>query len=498
MFEEEDDAAFHSLVKQMLADVFDRMHMCEDEIETTKLKNPLPFNHKGCDELFANFVREALGALLTRREEFTIQVKNLSQWERVWCHKDGFNCAWNSYTKTLTLCFTWVDALGDIWSLRLVSNSRAKGGNHLNKTYKLPEILTRMRRLMGKLNGEFEKLMLLQQNVGGHRYPNGLTYKTWENIILEDCSPWLEVDIGNGIMQKQMGFTAGCVRKLFLAGPCTIVYLLNNRLGVEEKAVELAIHAYNPGYSHFYNIGKTKFARLVAADSPSHAMYQIALEKFDGVPFGDNQSGRISLSGVNYPAVFLDADGKPNSVMKVMVAGVMKVLRWIDANKDIDDQFHHAGIQKVVQELIDEWKDMAKKQKESGPDATKYLEGLNRLDFAEFRMMVALQICCLMKVVVKGHANLNNLVYPISNLGAAKQMSHLDSSERSEMLRTIIREMEVTHYGTNAGEGSLCENAENRVGTIFDYAFYGSMMFCITEDGKNMLKFFGSDSWVEF
>jgi hypothetical protein len=243
MFEEEDDAAFHSLVKQMLADVFDRMHMCEDEIETTKLKNPLPFNHKGCDELFANFVREALGALLTRREEFTIQVKNLSQWERVWCHKDGFNCAWNSYTKTLTLCFTWVDALGDIWSLRLVSNSRAKGGNHLNKTYKLPEILTRMRRLMGKLNGEFEKLMLLQQNVGGHRYPNGLTYKTWENIILEDCSPWLEVDIGNGIMQKQMGFTAGCVRKLFLAGPCTIVYLLNNRLGVEEKAVELAIHA---------------------------------------------------------------------------------------------------------------------------------------------------------------------------------------------------------------------------------------------------------------
>jgi hypothetical protein len=65
MFEEEDDAAFRSLVKQMLADAFDRMQMCEDEIETTKLKNPLPFNHKGCDELFAKYVREALGAMLT-------------------------------------------------------------------------------------------------------------------------------------------------------------------------------------------------------------------------------------------------------------------------------------------------------------------------------------------------------------------------------------------------------------------------------------------------
>jgi hypothetical protein len=80
----------------------------------------------------------------------------------------------------------------------------------------------------------------------------------------------------------------------------------------------------------------------------------------------------------------LDADGKPNGVTKVMVAGVMKVLRWINANKDNDDQFHHACIQKVVQELIDEWKDMAKNQKENGLDATKYLEGLNRLDFAEF------------------------------------------------------------------------------------------------------------------
>jgi hypothetical protein len=65
MFEEEDDAAFRTLVKQMLADAFDRMQMCEDEIETLELKNLLPFNQKGHNELFAKYVREALGALLT-------------------------------------------------------------------------------------------------------------------------------------------------------------------------------------------------------------------------------------------------------------------------------------------------------------------------------------------------------------------------------------------------------------------------------------------------
>jgi hypothetical protein len=66
MFEEEDDATFCTLVKQMLADAFDRMQMCEDEIETLELKNLLPFNHKGCNKLFTKYVREALGALLTR------------------------------------------------------------------------------------------------------------------------------------------------------------------------------------------------------------------------------------------------------------------------------------------------------------------------------------------------------------------------------------------------------------------------------------------------
>ena len=65
MFEEEDDANFRNLVKQMLVDAFNRMQMCEDEIETLKLKNLLPFNHKGHNKLFAKYVQEALGAMLT-------------------------------------------------------------------------------------------------------------------------------------------------------------------------------------------------------------------------------------------------------------------------------------------------------------------------------------------------------------------------------------------------------------------------------------------------
>jgi hypothetical protein len=53
--------------------------------------------------------------------------------------------------------------------------------------------------------------------------------------------------------------------------------------------------------------------------------------------------------------------------------------------------------------------------------------------------MIALQVCCLGEVIVKGHKNLNNLFYPVASLGAAAQLSHLkDKSERLEMLHTVI------------------------------------------------------------
>jgi hypothetical protein len=95
---------------------------------------------------------------------------------------------------------------------------------------------------------------------------------------------------------------------------------------------------------------------------------------------------------------------------------------------------------------------------ENGSNEMKYLEGLAKLDFGEFRMMLAIQICCLTKVVVTGHANLNNLVYPVSGLGARSQLDHLESSsDRQEVVNTIVYEMDMEEYGTNAAEGLLCE-----------------------------------------
>ena len=488
-------------IKTMVGSLFDCMQECEDYIETVKLNNSLPFYHKGRDKHFAEKVRLLLNCRLTRREDFTIQLKNITQGERTCKHKDQWNCTWNGYTKTLTLSFTWVDAKDELWSLKLVANGRFKAGNFLDKVYRLPSMLTRMKLSMEKLNHEYKEVMLLQQQCGGHRYPNSLTYKMFPNLVLEECSPWIEQDIGNGVKQKLMRFTASPVRDIHLSAPTTIVYQYHKQRQDFRKAVELAFHiAYLPGFCRLYHLGSNNLDDLVSASSPSLKMFQLAGEKFQGVPFGDFQSGRWSPSAIRYKDVFLKDDGKTtNGAMEKVVDGIVGVLEWIEANKGEPDKFHHAGIEARVQQCVDDWKKIAADEKENGSDETKHLEGLAKLDFGEFRIMLAVQICCLAKIVVTGHANLNNLVYPVAGLGARNQLSHLkDSNDRWLVVNTIVHEMEMEEYGTNAAEGLLCETSLNRVEGVWDYVFYGMMLFRICKEGKNWLKVFGSSEWEEF
>ncbi len=200
------------------------MQECKDYIKTVKLKNLLSFYHKGRDKQFTEKVWVLLNCHLTHQEDFTIQLKNIMQGEGTFKHKDKWNCMRNGYTKTLTLSFMWVDAQDELWSCKLVTNGCFKAGNFLDKVYQLMLLLTRMKSSMEKLDHDFKEVMHLQREAGGYWYPNGLTHKMFPNLVLETCSPWIKHNIGNGVKQKLMGFTAGPVQDIQLVAPTTIVY----------------------------------------------------------------------------------------------------------------------------------------------------------------------------------------------------------------------------------------------------------------------------------
>jgi hypothetical protein len=91
--------------------------------------------------------------------------------------------------------------------------------------------------------------------------------------------------------------------------------------------------------------------------------------------------------------------------------------------------------------------------------------------------MMANQLCCLAGIVMKGHKNLNNLVYPVKSLGAAKQLEHLDNDERETMQMRILQDFQLEAYGFNVYEGHLCKTSIEHVCSIMDYYFFGMSQF---------------------
>jgi hypothetical protein len=120
--------------------------------------------------------------------------------------------------------------------------------------------------------------------------------------------------------------------------------------------------------------------------------------------------------------------------------------------------------------------------------------GHNKLDLGEFWLMFIVQICCLAKVSLQGHKDLNNLVYPVSSLGGAEQLSHVNPKDWQYVLSLILKEMDLQEYGTNVGEGSLCELSVGRVCKIHDYVFPNH----IGSTSAKLLKNYGSDCWELF
>jgi hypothetical protein len=79
VFDKNKDKEERDLMKAMIADALDCMQKCEDYIEIVELKNPLPFSDPRRDERFAKQVWDFLGCLKFRRQDITIQLKNLTQ-----------------------------------------------------------------------------------------------------------------------------------------------------------------------------------------------------------------------------------------------------------------------------------------------------------------------------------------------------------------------------------------------------------------------------------
>jgi hypothetical protein len=230
---------------------------------------------------------------------------------------------------------------------------------------------------------------------------------------------------------------------------------------------------YQTGWHRYYYIGR-RFAKEMTHGDPALIYYKKATSLF-GTITGDCGANRINPSGVDFPRVFMNEDGSMNSTMDEMVDDLLVLLMWINEKTDTDE-FTPYAIESKFRETVNKW---------SG-----YYS-----DIGEFRLMIVVQICVLAGIVVKPSKDLNNLVYPVSDLGAAEQLKHIHDGSRDEVLLRILQEHDLEDFGTNCAESLLCETAANRVGTIKDYFFRGQFLFWLGKRGEQLVKIYGENEW---
>ena len=434
-------------IKQMLADIADAMQLCTDEIEVAKLHNALPFNDEERFKEFAFHLREKLGALYLRQEDYALQAKCLSYAEPVHMHKDDLNGTWRGYTKTNAFNAMLKDAYQKVWHLSMLGNGRKKCCGWLDSLIDLAPILCRIRRNNEAVDQSYQMLLVrYYNNRGPHVYPEPPTYKTYRMLVLDDHCPWVPVDIGGGVTMEHMEFPALPVRSIFLSAPATVIYEYHKQVLDARKSVRLAIlTAYMTGYHRFYYLGRLNMMELVQAGDPAIVYYQKALATFKKL-FGGPHQNRISPSGIKWDEVYLTPDKSAmNPIIDQMVEDIIALLDWISQTAGTEEFHHCIAIEERVQSMLNGWP--------------------SSLDIKEFRIMIVVQILVLAGIVVKPNKDLKNLIYPVSQLGAAKQLEHIkDKARRPRVLQRIIKEIDMEDEGTDAAEGGLCEGESNRVG----------------------------------
>lgn len=271
-------------------------------------------------------------------------------------------------------------------------------------------------------------------------YPEKLTHANFHLFVLDDHCPWKEGDLGRGNIVERMELPCAPVHDYWLSQPSSSVYELKFKLPVE-PIIELAIMAkWQTSFNRFYHICDKHREEIITTGAPAYVYYKHVQRSFLTITADPFSHGRLNPSSVNFPKIFLSNKGKPNGRLRRMTIDVYYLLEWINEMAGAAE-FNHANIlEDRVRYTLSQWKDF-------------------RCDLGEFRLMMVLQVCILTAIVVRPNKDLNNLVYPVSNLRAAKQLEleDVDCDRCGEVTTRIHNKIPTLPAGKNMEESVLCE-----------------------------------------
>ena len=108
--------------------------MNQDMLSVNEVHRPTRLNEQRFQQ-FAQKLREFLFAKVCYTEWVTLQLLNLSHLQGGNRHLDKLNDPRESYNRSIVFCFHFVDSLGDLWSLKVITCFRKRIGDYMTEAY---------------------------------------------------------------------------------------------------------------------------------------------------------------------------------------------------------------------------------------------------------------------------------------------------------------------------------------------------------------------------
>jgi len=162
------------------------------------------------------------------------------------------DCVWVGYDKTGALCIMFIDAFGDLWSLKFIHNSRKNIGEYYDQKLGMESMFARIRRHLQAIDRDYHRIHSLQvMNREDDATPSSTappsTYATYKlathltfcDLVLDRFSPWEATKIGmnpltdEDVVADVFETSANIVRDYMLSPACSILYRVKQHLSRE-------------------------------------------------------------------------------------------------------------------------------------------------------------------------------------------------------------------------------------------------------------------------
>ena len=324
------------------------------------------------------------------------------------------------------------------------------------------------------------------------------THSSYHHLVLDDCIPWTETNIGGNVTAPVISMTANIDRCYFLSPACTVVHQVKTRLcslhpflpveEIDNRLIELAlICGYQTSMLRIFHVGINNIDSLLS-QHPSIQVVHLLENHFQSVT-GSSGCRRISPTGVKFKETFLNSrevviDGESyidphnemNGVMPFVVSQIKLLLQELNCLVTAKS-FDQVDVEELCRKTVQSWTHLG-------------------IDIGEFRLMIIVQILILCGVCPVTDRNKLSIVYPVAGLGAANQLAHIERHLRPMITARISQEFKLQKHGANAVECCLCETSLTRLGKILDYFIKGQSLFYINSDGVLLVKHYGTNIWI--